>query len=119
MRALTHDWWLWWLMLALLLRNSSPPLQPAAPPSQALPLLRSCSTPFSDSVVVYELALSIDSFAKTLMARSDMLLRVAEGFRGMGVRIGASATDIRIVAGGDAALGGIPAPSPVRPVGVA
>ena len=48
-----------------------------------------------------------------------VMARVAEGFRGMGVRIGASATDIRIVAGGDAARGGIPAPTPVEPVGVA
>ena len=81
------------------------------------PLAYACE--FSDSVVVYELAFSIDSYARTLTARSDMLLRVAEGFRGMGVRIGASATDIRIVAGGDATLGGISAPSPVEPMGVA
>lgn len=82
-----------------------------------VPLAYACE--FAESVVVYELAFSIDSFATTLTARSDMLLRVAEGFRGMGVRIGASATDIRIVAGGDAALGGIPAPPPVEPVRLA
>lgn len=67
-----------------------------------LPLAYACE--FSDSVVVYELAFFIDSYAKTTMARSDMLQRVADGFRGMGVRIGASATDIRIVATSDSAL---------------
>ncbi len=63
-----------------------------------VPLAYACE--FSDSVVVYELAFSIDSYAATPTARSDMLLRVAEGFGGIGVRIGASATDIRIVAHG-------------------
>lgn len=82
-----------------------------------LPLAYACE--FSESVVVYELAFSIDSYARTPTARSDMLLRVAEGFRGMGVRIGASATYIRIVAGGDATLGGAPAPSPGEPARVA
>jgi small-conductance mechanosensitive channel len=82
-----------------------------------LPLAYACE--FSESVVVYELAFAIDSYARTPTARSDMLLRVAEGFRGMGVRIGASATDIRIVAGGDATLGGVPAPAPGEPVRVA
>lgn len=67
-----------------------------------VPLAYACE--FSDSVVVYELAFSIDSYAKLPAAKSDMLLRVAEGFRGMGVRIGASATDIRIVGSSDAAL---------------
>jgi hypothetical protein len=69
-----------------------------------LPLAYACE--FSDSVVVYELAFAIDSYAATPFARSAMLLRVAEGFRGIGVRIGASATDIRIVAGSDVATGG-------------
>jgi small-conductance mechanosensitive channel len=82
-----------------------------------VPIAYACE--FSESVVVYELAFSIDSYAKTLIARSDMLVRVAEGFRGMGVRIGASATDIRIVAGSDAALGGTPGPTAVEPLGVA
>jgi small-conductance mechanosensitive channel len=80
---------------------------------------------FSDSVVVYELAFPIDSYAATPVARSAMLLRVADGLRGIGVRIGASATDIRIVAGADAVVGaavlksGAPVVVPVEPAGVA
>ena len=73
-----------------------------------LPLAYACE--FSDSVVVYELAFPIDDYAAAPVARSAMLLRVAEGFRASGIRIGASATDIRIVAGADAVLGGAAPP---------
>ena len=74
-----------------------------------VPLAYACE--FSDSVVVYELTFAVDHFATMPAAVSEMLLRVAEGFRGIGVRIGASATDIRIVAGGGA-LDGVVAPAP-------
>ena len=52
--------------------------------------------------MVYEPISTVDHFAAMPVAMSEMLLRVAEGFHGIGARIGASATDIRIVAGGRA-----------------
>lgn len=89
-------------VLAMLLAAAA---KSPAGPEGAPALAYACE--FSDSVVVYEVVFPIDGYATMPFARSDMLLRVAEGFRSIGVRIGASATDIRLVAGGDAALGGV------------
>ncbi len=52
---------------------------------------------FSDSLVAYEVAFAIDSFALTPAATSDMLGCVAEAFRRLGIPIGAPAMDVRIV----------------------
>lgn len=66
---------------------------------------------FSDSLVDYEVAFAIDSFALTPGARSDMLGRIVDAFHGHEIRIGAPPLDIRIAdrdviigADGDATL---------------
>jgi len=56
---------------------------------------------FSDSLVDYELAFAIDSFALTPGARSEMLSRIADAFRGLDIRIGTPAMDVRIVQGSE------------------
>ena len=56
---------------------------------------------FSDSRVDYELAFVIDSFALTPGAKSEMLGRIADAFRGLDIRIGAPAMDVRIIRRGD------------------
>jgi small-conductance mechanosensitive channel len=61
---------------------------------------------FSDSLVAYELAFAIDSFALTLSARSAMLRRVADTFQRMAISIGTPPVDVRIVQGGDSAVAG-------------
>jgi small-conductance mechanosensitive channel len=56
---------------------------------------------FSDSLMDYELAFAIDSFALTPIANSEMLGRVADAFRRLKIPIGAPAMDVRIVQRGD------------------
>ena len=56
---------------------------------------------FSDSLVDYELAFAIDSFAQTFDAKSEMLGRIADAFRGLDIPIGTPAMDVRIVQRGD------------------
>jgi len=51
----------------------------------------------SDSLIDYELAFAIDSFAMTPGARSEMLTRIADTFLKLDIHPGAPATDIRIV----------------------
>ena len=58
---------------------------------------------FLDSLVDYELAFAIESFALTPGAKSEMLSRIADGFRSLDIRIGAQAVDVRIIAQGDPA----------------
>jgi len=60
---------------------------------------------FSDSLVVYELAFAIDSFALTPGAKSNMLLRVGAAFQESAIPIGAQPMDVRIIKGADIALG--------------
>jgi len=67
---------------------------------------------FADSLVNYELAFAIDSFALTPGATSEILGRIADAFRGLDIRIGAAATDVRIVQQGELA---VVAAAPVRP----
>jgi len=52
---------------------------------------------FSDSLVWYELAFAIDSFARTPEVKSAMLERIADAFRNLGIHIGTPATDVRII----------------------
>jgi small-conductance mechanosensitive channel len=59
---------------------------------------------FSDSLVDYELAFAIESFALTPGAKSEMLSRIADAFRGLDIRIGAPAMDVRIIPQGDLAV---------------
>jgi small-conductance mechanosensitive channel len=53
----------------------------------------------TNSLMRYELAFPIDSFAVTPGAKSAMLARIADLFRGLGIDIGAPATDVRIIGG--------------------
>jgi small-conductance mechanosensitive channel len=59
---------------------------------------------FSDSLVAYELAFAIDSFALTPGAKSAMLGRIADAFRSLDIRIGAPAMDVRIIPRSDLAV---------------
>jgi small-conductance mechanosensitive channel len=59
---------------------------------------------FSDSLVWYELAFALDSFALTPEAKSGMLGRIADTFRNLGIHIGTPATDVRIIQRGDLAV---------------
>jgi len=59
---------------------------------------------FSDSLVDYELAFAIDSFAVSPGAKSEMLIRIAEAFRGLEIHIGALAMDVRILQRGDVGI---------------
>jgi small-conductance mechanosensitive channel len=52
---------------------------------------------FSDSLVDYEVAFAIDSFALTPGAKSEMLRRVADAFRDLNIHIGPSAMEVRII----------------------
>jgi small-conductance mechanosensitive channel len=52
---------------------------------------------FSDSLMDYELAFAINSFALTPIARSEMLGRISDSLRGLGIDIGAPAIDVRII----------------------
>jgi small-conductance mechanosensitive channel len=62
---------------------------------------------FSDSLMEYEVAFAIDNFGLTPGAKSDILGRVTDAFRGLDIRIGASAMDVRIIqqSGRDVATG--------------
>jgi small-conductance mechanosensitive channel len=60
------------------------------------PQVHACGVP--DSVMRCELAFPIDSFALTPGAKSAMLTRIADLFNGLGIYIGAPATDTRIIA---------------------
>lgn len=60
-----------------------------------IPEVYACA--FSDSLVEYELDFAIKDFAMILSAKSDILNRIAEAFRSTDMRIGAPATDIRMV----------------------
>ena len=51
---------------------------------------------FSDSLVDYELAFAIESFALQPSAKSEMLGRIADSFRLLDIRIGAPIMDVRI-----------------------
>jgi len=59
---------------------------------------------FSDSLMRYELAFAIDSFALTPDAKSGMLGRIADTFRALGIDIGPPAMDVRIIQRGDLAV---------------
>lgn len=52
---------------------------------------------FSDSLVDYELAFAIDSFALAPAAKSEMVARIAETFQRLDIGIGAEAVDIRMI----------------------
>jgi small-conductance mechanosensitive channel len=52
---------------------------------------------FSDSLMDYEVAFAIDNFGLMPGAKSDILGRVADAFRGLDIRIGASAMDVRVI----------------------
>jgi len=51
----------------------------------------------SDAVIEYELAFAIDSFPQSFAATSDMLERISAAFGLLGIRVGAPATDVRII----------------------
>ena len=59
---------------------------------------------FTDSLVEYELAFAIDSFAQTQGAKSEMLGRIVDAFRGLDIRIGPPAMDVRTVQRADLAV---------------
>ena len=67
-----------------------------------VPLAYACA--FSDGLVDYELAFAIDSFALTFGAKSEMLGRIVDTFRGLDIPIGASAMDVRLIRRGDLAV---------------
>jgi small-conductance mechanosensitive channel len=71
---------------------------------------QACACAFSDSLVDYELAFAIDSFALTPGAKSEMRGRIADAFRGLDIRIGTPAMDVRIVRPSDldVAAGAVP-----------
>jgi small-conductance mechanosensitive channel len=52
---------------------------------------------FSDSMIAYELAFSVDSFALIHGARSAMLVRIADAFRASAIPIGAPPMDVKIL----------------------
>jgi len=52
---------------------------------------------FSDSLVDYELAFAIDSFALTPGTKSEMLVRIVDTFREHNIHIGAPAMAVRII----------------------
>ena len=52
---------------------------------------------FSDALVDYELAFAIENFAQTPAAKSEMLGRIAEKFRTLGIEIGTPPMDVRII----------------------
>jgi hypothetical protein len=74
---------------------------------------------FTDSLLDYELAFAIDSFALTPGARSEMIERIADALRNLDIHIGKPAMDVRIVAQGDlaAATGVLPSAAPLQPNG--
>jgi small-conductance mechanosensitive channel len=63
-----------------------------------VPLAYACA--LSDSLVEYELAFAIESFALTPAVRSDMLARIVQAFSALDIAIGAPATDVRLVGQG-------------------
>jgi small-conductance mechanosensitive channel len=63
---------------------------------------------FAGGLVTYELAFAIDSFALTIIARSHMIIGIAETFRSLGIPIGNPATEVRILAA--------PGPGEAQPV---
>jgi small-conductance mechanosensitive channel len=62
-----------------------------------VPLAFACE--ILDSLVLYELVFSIDRFALSFEAKSDMLERIADTFRENTIHIGPAPLDIRIVPG--------------------
>jgi small-conductance mechanosensitive channel len=70
------------------------------------PLAYACE--FSDSLVVYELAFAIDSFALARGARSAVLRCVADSFQDLSIPIGAPATTVRIIQNGGVADSRVP-----------
>ena len=52
---------------------------------------------FLEALITYELAFAIESFALTPTVRSDMLSRINDAFREVGIGIGPQAMDVRIV----------------------
>jgi len=63
------------------------------------PVAHACA--FSDSLVEYELAFAIDTFASAHDAKSDMVVRIANTFRQLGIRIGSPIMAIQIIKSGD------------------
>jgi len=92
----------------------------AVPPSRVIAALKAAAlsggartiTPqayacaFSDSLVEYELAFEVSSFAVTQAAKSDMVARIAEAFRGDAIQTGAPTMEVRILPRADAAIHG-------------
>jgi small-conductance mechanosensitive channel len=76
----------------------------ASPDISAGSIPRAYAREFSDSLVTYELAFAIDSFALTPDVKSKMLLRVADAFQEKSMRIGAQPMDVRITKGADIAV---------------
>jgi small-conductance mechanosensitive channel len=74
---------------------------------------------FTDSLLDYELAFAIDSFALTPGAKSEMIERIANTLRDLDIHIGKPAMDVRIVAKGDLAVAtGVPlSAAPLQPNG--
>jgi hypothetical protein len=58
---------------------------------------RAYACAFNDSLMDYELAFSIDSYALIQGARSAMIERIAQAFRALAIVTGKPATDVRIV----------------------
>jgi small-conductance mechanosensitive channel len=71
---------------------------------------RAFARSFSDSQVEYELAFALESFGKPLGATSDIIVRIADAFRGLGIAIGAPAMDVRIIHPADQPVGPMATP---------
>ena len=67
-----------------------------------VPQAHACA--FSDSLIDYELAFAIVSYAQTPSAKSEMLGRILDAFRGLDIRLGPPAMDVRIIQRGDFAV---------------
>jgi len=87
-------------------------VDPVTPPSQVIAALVAAATGsshmahatlpqayaigISDAQIDYELVFAIDSFARMPSARSEMVGRIADTFRTLGISLGASIVDVRI-----------------------
>ena len=83
----------------------------AVPPSRVIEALKAAAisrgvhtiTPqafacaFADTLVEYELAFEVSSFAVTPAAKSDMVNRIADAFRSAGIHAGTPAMDVRVL----------------------
>jgi small-conductance mechanosensitive channel len=76
----------------------------SVPPSRVLAALATAAggasqafvCDFADSLVTYELAFPVDTFAETRGARSAMLIRIAETFRAQSIPIGSLPLQVRV-----------------------